>query len=71
MPALQDWFVKAWTLVEDRIGTGLKAAQRDVVTRFGQWLSDWAATAPEPFTLVHLDYRVDNFLFADDRDLRT
>jgi hypothetical protein len=67
MPALQGWFVKAWTLVEDRIGTGLKAAQRDVVTRFGRWLSDWAATAPEPFTLVHLDYRVDNFLFADDR----
>ena len=67
MPAMQDWFVKAWTLVEDRIGTGLNSAQRDVVIRFGRSLSDWTAAAPEPFTLVHLDYRLDNFLFADDR----
>lgn len=67
MPAMQEWFAKAWTLVEDRIGAGLSTAQRDVVTRLGHTLSDWAAAAPEPFTLVHLDYRLDNFLFADDR----
>jgi len=56
MPTMQDWFVKAWTLVEDRIGTGLNSAQRDVVIRFGRSLSDWTAAAPEPFTLVHLPH---------------
>ena len=55
MPTMQDWFVKAWTLVEDRIGTGLNSAQRDVVIRFGRSLSDWTAAAPEPFTVLGLE----------------
>jgi Ser/Thr protein kinase RdoA (MazF antagonist) len=42
----------------------LDAATTDVMLRFAEGVGGWARARPDPFALIHFDYRLDNLLFA-------
>jgi hypothetical protein len=50
----------------DRLGPGLDADVIDLVRRLGPVAPAWAAGNDTPRTVVHLDYRPDNFMFGVD-----
>ena len=50
----------------DRLGPGLDADVIDLVRRLGPVAPTWAAGNDTPRTVVHLDYRPDNFMFGVD-----
>jgi hypothetical protein len=50
----------------DRLGAGLDDDVIDLVRRLGPVAPAWAAGNDTPRTVVHLDYRPDNFMFGVD-----
>ncbi|MEZ5376661.1 MAG: phosphotransferase [Acidimicrobiales bacterium] len=50
----------------DRLGHRLDADVVELVQRFAGSVGQWALGTGSPTTLVHMDYRPDNFLFARD-----
>ena len=46
----------------DRYGPRLDQDARDILGRYGEAASAWAGELPDPFSLVHVDYRLDNLL---------
>lgn len=51
-----------------RLGPGLDADVIDLVHRLGPRAIDWARGTDTPRTVVHLDFRPDNFMFATAPD---
>lgn len=51
-----------------RLGGGLDADVIDLVHRLGPKAARWAAGTDTPRTVVHLDYRPDNFMFGTTPD---
>ncbi|MXX63345.1 MAG: phosphotransferase [Holophagales bacterium] len=46
----------------DRYGGRLEQDSREVLSVYGEAESAWTGDAPDPFSLVHIDYRLDNLL---------
>lgn len=50
----------------DRYGARLSDSARALYGRIGSLAGSWLAGRPEPFGVVHGDYRLDNLMFSDD-----
>lgn len=50
----------------DRYGARLSDSARALYGRIGSMAGTWLAGRPEPFGVVHGDYRLDNLMFSDD-----
>lgn len=46
----------------ERYGDRLESDRREILGLYGEADSAWTGKAPEPFSLVHVDYRLDNLL---------
>ena len=46
----------------DRYGGRLEQDSREILSVFGEAESAWTGDVPEPFSLIHIDYRLDNLL---------
>ena len=46
----------------DRYGDRLDRDARDILCRYGEAESAWTGELPDPFSLIHVDYRLDNLL---------
>ncbi len=46
----------------ERYGDRLDQDSREILSVYGEAESAWTGDAPEPFSLVHIDYRLDNLL---------
>ena len=51
-----------------RLGANLEREAIDLVRRFAPFVEPWAVAAGAPPTLVHMDFRPDNFLFGVSAD---
>ncbi|MCP5032782.1 MAG: phosphotransferase [Actinomycetia bacterium] len=49
----------------ERYGASLEDDQREIITRFGSAESIFSGLLPQPFSLVHIDYRLDNLLIDE------
>lgn len=61
---LGDITVLATQTTLERIGDRMTAEDRGIVTDAAALIADWLLSAPQQFSLLHGDYRVDNLLFA-------
>ena len=64
---LGDITVLAAQTTIDKLGERMSAEDRDTVTESAALIGDWLIGAPERFSLLHGDYRVDNLLFDPKR----
>lgn len=51
----------------EKLGPRLTAADRDTLLESGDLIADWLLGAPERFSVLHGDYRIDNLLFDPQR----
>lgn len=56
----------AQTTIE-KLGERMSAEDRDTVAESAALIGDWLISAPERFSLLHGDYRIDNLLFDPQR----
>lgn len=49
----------------ERYGDRLEEDSVDILRRYGEAGSAWSGELPDPFSLVHVDYRLDNLLIDD------
>jgi len=52
----------------DRYGPDLADGDVDTLRASGEAMADWVLARPEPFAVIHGDYRLDNLMFGDDPD---
>ncbi len=64
---LGDITVLAVQTTLDKLGSRMSAQDRDTVEESGALIADWLLGAPDRFTLLHGDYRIDNLLFDPQR----
>ena len=64
---LGDITVLAAQTTLDRLGARVSAEDRDTITESASLIGDWLIGAPERFSLLHGDYRIDNLLFDPPR----
>ncbi len=64
---LGDITVLAVQTTLEKLGSRMSAQDRDTVEESGGLIADWLLGAPDRFTLLHGDYRVDNLLFDPQR----
>lgn len=50
----------------EKLGGRMSLADRNTVLESADLIADWLLTAPERFSLLHGDYRIDNLLFDPD-----
>jgi thiamine kinase-like enzyme len=51
----------------EKLGSRMSAQDRDTVEESGALIADWLLGAPDRFSLLHGDYRIDNLLFDPQR----
>lgn len=64
---LGDITVLAVQTTLEKLGSRMSAEDRDTVEESGALIADWLLGAPDRFTLLHGDYRIDNLLFDPPR----
>jgi aminoglycoside/choline kinase family phosphotransferase len=52
----------------DRYGPDLEAEEVDTLRASGEAMASWVLARPEPFSVVHGDYRLDNLMLGEDPD---
>ena len=62
--AMQGFLMVLWPNFVERYGDRLEEGVEDLGHRFIAGLGAWYALRPEPHTVVHNDYRLDNLLFG-------
>ena len=64
---MRDLAVMAADTTIDRLGERMSAVDRATLVESAALVGDWLLLAPERFSLLHGDYRVDNLLFDPER----
>jgi len=64
---LGDITVLAVQTTLEKLGSRMSAQDRDTVEESGALIADWLLGAPDRFSLLHGDYRIDNLLFDPQR----
>jgi len=64
---LGDITVLAVQTTLDKLGSRMSAQDRNTVEESGALIADWLLGAPDRFSLLHGDYRIDNLLFDPQR----